>query len=246
MTTPTQAKVVVAIPSLNTESIIGEVVSKAKKYVNQVIVVNDGSHDNTAREAEASGAMVVNHEGNKGYGEAIKSGFEVAKVSNADILVVLDGDGQHDPNDIPTVLEPILSGKADLVIGSRFLGGKTNIPRYRKFGIQVITFLYNFGSGTKVSDAQSGFRAYEREVLGAFPITESQLGASVEIIIRAREKGFVISEVPISCLYPLAGSSRNPVIHGLKVAFAVVKLRLKSRGWRVSSKSQFDKARRTE
>ena len=105
----------------------------------------------------------------------------------------------------------------------------TPIPGYRKFGINVITWLYNLGSKAKVSDAQSGFRAYTRKVLDAFSLTEKGMGISVEVIIKARKKGFSIKEVPITCLYHSQGSSLNPVAHGLGVAFTVVKLRLLSR-----------------
>jgi len=227
MTLPAQAKVVAAIPSLNTESAIGDVVSRAKKYVNQVIVVNDGSHDSTAEKARASGAMVVNHRVTKGYGEAIKTCFEVAKAESADALVILDGDGQHDPDDISRLLGPVLSGKADLVIGSRFLGGKTNMPRYRKFGIQVITSLCNLGSRTKVSDAQSGFRAYARKVIDSLSLTEKGMSVSIEMLVNARRKGFTTAEVPVSCLYHTSRPNLAVVRHGLGVALSVLRIRLK-------------------
>ena len=113
-----------------------------------------------------------------------------------------------------------------MVIGSRLLNNKSSMPRYRKFGINVITFLYNFGSKLKVSDAQSGFRAYGKRVLGGFAITRSGMGASVEVIIKMREKGFTITEVPIRCIYHSASHSANPVTHGLGVALTVLKLRL--------------------
>ena len=221
-----QPKIIVAIPAYNVGQFIAEVVRKARKFVNGVIVVDDGSTDNTARIAEAAGATVINHGVNKGYGESIKSCFEVAKLKTADVLVILDGDGQHDPDDIPRLLAPIFCREADVVVGSRFLSGKSSMPRYRKFGINVITFLYNFGSRAKVADAQSGFRAYSKRVLDAFTITTSSMGTSVEVIIKMREKGFTIKEVPISCIYHSASHSANPVTHGLGVALTVLKLRL--------------------
>jgi len=217
----------VAIPCFNTEDYVADVVSRAKRYVEQVIVVDDGSHDGTAEKAKAAGAMVVSHSVNRGYGEAIRSCFEVAKAEAAEILAILDGDGQHDPDELPQVLAPILAGEADVVIGSRFLGEKTNMPRYRKFGIDVITFLSNFGSNVRVSDAQSGFRAYSAQVIAAFPLKANGMAISVEILIKARQRGFTIREVPISCLYHSNSSSLNPAIHGLDVALTVIKLRLK-------------------
>jgi hypothetical protein len=135
------------------------------------------------------------------------------------------------------VLAPVLNGEADLVIGSRFLQPtqktlsaqqtqRTNIRRYRKFGIDVITWLYNLGSKVKVFDSQSCFRAHSRGLLEAINITESGFGFSVEVLIKARRKSLVITEVPIFCVYHSQGSSLNPVAHGLGVALGVIRLRL--------------------
>lgn len=223
----TRKVIMVAIPAYNEGHFIGEVVIRAKRFADRVVVIDDGSTDNTALVAEDAGASVINHGVNKGYGESIKSCFKVMKSSTADVLVVLDGDGQHDPDDILRLLAPIFSGEAEVIIGSRLLSGTSNIPRYREFGIRVITFLYNFGSKVKVSDAQSGFRAYSRKVLDAFTITGSGMGASAEVIIKIRERGFSIKEVPISCTYHSASHSINPVTHGLGVALTVVRLRIK-------------------
>lgn len=221
-------KVIAVIPCYNEGPFIGEVVSKARKYVDLVIVVDDGSHDGTAEAARAAGALVVKHTFNRGYGEAIRSCFEAAKANDADILVILDGDGQHNSAEVARLLAPILNGRADLVIGSRFLGGRSSVPRYRRFGIGVITFLFNLGSRVKVSDSQSGFRAYSRRILDVFSLTEKGMGISVELLIKARGKGFIIQEVPISCSYHAKSSTLNPVRHGLGVALTVMKLRFKN------------------
>jgi len=227
---PSQANgptIVAAIPCLNTESFIGDVVSRARKYVDQVIVINDGSHDGTAKAAEAVGALVINHDRNRGYGEAVKACFEMAKANSVDILVTLDGDGQHNPDEIPKVVALILNDGADIVIGSRFLGNQTNMPRYRRLGIKLITFLFNFGSKVKVHDAQSGFRAYSKQTLNTISVTEAGMSISVEMLIKARADGLKIREVATSCQYHPSSSSMNPVIHGLMVALSVVRLRLK-------------------
>ncbi len=228
--------VIAAIPCFNVEQFIGDTVTKTRTHVDKVIVIDDGSTDNTLEVARAAGAEVIKHRTNKGYGESIKSCFEAAKAADADLLVVLDGDAQHDPSDIPKLLAPILNKEADIVIGSRFLQPNLNdfqsisthfnqMPRYRKFGIDVITFLYNFGSRMKVSDAVSGFRAYSRRVLDTLSFTESGMSISVEVIIRAREKGLRTAEAPISCVYHSQSSTLNPVGMGLGIAFSVVKLR---------------------
>lgn len=245
-----QLRLIAAIPCFNEQQFIGDIVTRAKRYVDKVIVIDDGSTDNTSKVARAAGAEVIKHKARQGAGAATKSGFEAAKANNADVLVTLDGDAQHNPDEIPQLLAPILEGEADLVIGSRFLRRKLNesqlisanstqspsistnlygMPKYRKFGIDVITWLYNLGSKEKVSDSQSCFRAHSRRLLEAVNITEKGFGFSVQVLIQARKKGLVIAEVPISCIYHSQGSSLNPVTHGLGVAFTVIKLRLLGR-----------------
>jgi len=218
-------KVVIAIPCLNTELSIGDIVSQAKKYADQVIVINDGSYDGTSRAAEANGALVINHNSNAGYGEAIKSCFKAAKMNGADILVILDGDGQHSPNEIPRLLTPIIQEEADMSIGSRFLTNEHNMPRYRKFGISVINFLWNFGSKVKVSDTQSGFRAYSKKLFHAFSLSENGMCVSIETLEEARRGRAIIKEVPISCLYAPSRLNLRAIKHGLSVAFSVVRIR---------------------
>ena len=235
----TKPKVIVAIPCLNEGQFISDIVTRARKYADVVIVIDDGSTDNTAEAAEKAGAKVIKHEARQGAGAATRTAFEAAKRYDADILVTLDGDGQHNPYEIPQVLAPVLRGEADLVIGSRFLQPNLNkfqqisssfnhAPKYRKFGIDVITWLYNFGSKKKVSDSQSCFRAHSRRLIEAINITENGFGFSVQVLIQARRKNFVIREVPISCIYHLQGSSLNPIVHGLGVTLKVVKLRFKN------------------
>jgi len=217
--------IIATIPCYNERVFIGDIVCRTSEHVDQVIVIDDGSHDGTAKAARAAGALVIVHEEKHGVGGATRSCIEAAKVKNADIVVTLDGDNQHYPEEIPNLVAPILEGRADLVIGSRFLGRKSRMPRYRKFGIQVITWLFNVGSGVKISDAQSCFRAHSRRLLDAFSITESGFGFSVEVLIKARGKGFAMQEVPISCLYHSESSTANPVAHGLGVTLTVMKLR---------------------
>ena len=222
-------KVVVTVPAYNEGQYISGVVRKAKGFTDEIAVVDDGSTDNTARAARLAGASVESHKVNKGYGAAIKSCFAVARKESADILVILDGDGQHDPDDIPSLVAPLLNGEADVVIGSRYLNRKNSIPRYRKLGISVINFICNLGARVKISDTQSGFRTYNRKAIEALSISEKGMGASTEIIVKLRRKGLRIKEVPVSCKYHANGSSMNPLIHGLSVVLATVKLRCK--GW---------------
>lgn len=228
-------KIIAAIPAYNEQEFIGDVVIQAKKYVSQVIVIDDGSTDATAEVAAMAGALVIRHETNKNYGGAIKSCLDVGRKYDADLLVTLDGDGQHLPEEIPLVSKPIIEEKADIVVGSRFLKNSNNgAPLYRKFGIGVITWLYNFGSSVKLSDAQSGFRAYNRKALDTLLfLEENKMAISVEIIIKARKNGLTICEVPISCKYHEQSSTLHPVTHGLNVALATLKYRLGS-GYKVT------------
>ena len=217
--------IVAAIPCYNEAEFIGDVVRRTQPHADLVVVVDDGSTDGTAEAARAAGAEVRRHETNQGPGAAARTCFEAGREMNADVLVTLDGDGQHDPDEIPDVVSPILAGESDLIIGSRFLGGYNNVARYRKFGIDVITFLYNFGARVKITDAQSCFRAYGRKALETLTITEDGFGFSVETLVQARKAGLRIDEVSISCIYHEQSHSMNPVLHGVGVALMVVKHR---------------------
>lgn len=219
--------VVAVIPAYNEEKFIGQTVREARKYAGEVIVVDDGSYDRTAEIACGSGAQVLKHNANRGYGDAIKTCIKAALHTRAQVAVTIDGDGQHNPGEIPAVASPVLEGRADIVIGSRFLGSKTNLPAYRRFGIKVITILYNLGSKSWISDAQSGFRAYSRKALEALRPLDRGMGISVELILEARDKDLKIHEVPISCLFHEHSSTINPVRHGLSVTVLVLKLRAK-------------------
>ena len=223
-------RITAAIPCHNEERFIGDLVFQTRRLVDQVVVVNDGSQDGTSSAARAAGALVVDHGWNKGYGETINSCFQAAGKTGADILVTLDGDNQHTPDEIASLVSPIVHGEADMVIGSRFLkhSPQTNMLRYRELGIKVITWLCNVGSPVKVTDSQSGFRAYRMNVIESVTLTDRRMGASVEMLIKARKRGFIICEVPITCRYHSESSEQNPVSHGLGVALAVIVLRLRN------------------
>ena len=218
-------KIIAGIPAYNEEKFIGKVIKETKKYVDKVLVVDDGSTDKTSEIAKNNGALVIRHKKNIGYGGCLKTIFKWAKKNNIDILTTLDGDGQHEPNEIPKILLPIIKENSDLVIGSRFIENRANIPKYRKFGINIITLLTNILSKTKFSDTQSGFRAYNRKALNLISLTERRFGASIETLLQARLKKFKIKEIAISCSYHPGSNKLNPFIHGFSVAFVVAKLR---------------------
>ena len=216
-------KIIIGIPAFNEEKNIGPIVAKLKKKYDQVIVCDDGSSDMTETIASSLGAHVVKHDKNLGYGSAIKTIFNQAGKIDGDILVTFDADGQHQISEIDTVLQPIFENQADIVIGSRFLGETKDLPRYRKIGIQTITGLTNIMTGSKITDSQSGFRAYTKKVLKEISPTESGMGISPEILIKAAKKEMRIVEVPITISYEGSTHSQEPISHGTSVIMSTIK-----------------------
>jgi len=217
-------KVWIVIPAYNEEENIAKVILQTKKYVDKVIVCDDGSTDMTYEIAKALGVEVVRHEQNKGYGAALATLFNKAREEKADIMITLDGDGQHNPNDIPKLIKPIADGEADIVIGSRFLEkGQENMPKYRKVGVAIITKLTGAVSYKEVSDAQSGYRAYNKRAIELIKPAETGMGASTEILIKAHEHGLKIKEVQTKILYGKNTSTQNPIYHGLDVILSTIK-----------------------
>ena len=217
-------KIIIGIPAFNEEKNIAGIISKLKRTTKDIIVCNDGSTDLTAEIAEEMGAIVINHEKNLGYGGAIRSIFLKAKDLNGDVLVTFDADGQHRIEDLNKVINPILDGQSDIVIGSRFLDdSKKGVPQYRKVGIKVITKITNVTIKKDLTDSQSGFRAYSKRVLNEIKPVESGMGVSTEILIKASSKNLKISEVPIKILYGENSSTHNPVVHGSSVIFSTIK-----------------------
>ncbi|MDC0154183.1 glycosyltransferase family 2 protein [Nitrosopumilus sp.] len=215
--------IAIGIPAYNEEENIGAIIVKLKKIANTIIICNDGSTDMTAEIAKGLGAIVISHSKNKGYGEAIKTIFLRARDEQVDMLITFDADGQHQIEDISKVTEPINSGNADVVIGSRFLDDETKIPKYRKIGIKAITQLTNITTGSKITDSQSGFRAYNKLALKRIIPTESGMGISTEILMKIQEQKLRITEVPIKISYEGNTSTHNPVSHGTSVIFSTLK-----------------------
>ncbi|MDC0208147.1 glycosyltransferase family 2 protein [Nitrosopumilus sp.] len=218
-------EIVVGIPAFNEEKNIASIILKLKKITNKIIVCNDGSSDLTSKIAEELGATVVNHSKNLGYGAAIRSIFLKAKEMNSDILVTFDADGQHRIEDIEKVIQPIMENKTDIVIGSRFLNKeKDQVPEYRKVGIKIITKVTNASIHQKITDSQSGFRAYSKKVLEKLTPSDVGMGISTEILIKSSKMEFKISEVPIKILYEGENTStHNPISHGTSVLFSTIK-----------------------
>ena len=217
-------KIIIGIPAFNEEANIGELIGKLKELSYEIIVCDDGSTDETYNISKDQGAIVVKHKKNLGYGAAIRSIFIKAKEMDCDVLVTFDGDGQHNIKDIEKVIEPITNNNSDLVIGSRFLdSSEKEVPQYRKVGIKIITSLTNATMKEKLTDSQSGFRAYAKHVLNELNPSEEGMGISTEILIKASTKKFRISEVPIKILYEGNTSTHNPIRHGSSVIISTIK-----------------------
>ena len=195
--------IVAGLPMYNEEETIGSVITNVIDHVDKVICVDDGSSDSSARIAESCGAIVHRHRVNRGYGGALKSLFAKAIEMDADCLVVLDSDGQHNCEDIPKLLEPILSGEADFVIGSRFIegGGSEDMPAYRRLGIKVITAASNLSSDLAIQDTQSGFRAFSKLAIERLRFDSEGMELSLEMLEDAHEKDLKIKEVPTVIRY---------------------------------------------
>lgn len=217
-------KITVGIPAFNEEKNIASIIQKLSQVADTVIVCDDGSTDNTAKIAEKMGAIVITHQQNLGYGGAIRSLFLKARELDSDMLVTLDSDGQHRISDVLPVVDPILKNQADLVIGSRFLTeNQKDMPKYRKIGIKMITKLANTSLEESVTDSQSGFRAYGKNILSKITPSEKGMGVSNEILMKVSKTGFKIVEVPIVVSYEGNTSTQHPVSHGASVTMSTLK-----------------------
>lgn len=210
------------IPAYNEQVSIGSVVLKTRMYVDRVIVIDDGSSDRTEEIAVLAGAEIVKHPVNQGKGKALETGFKAAKGS--EILITLDGDGQHSVTDIPKLVQPILNGEADIVNGSRYMNGDDDddTPAYRRVGQNVLDVATNFNAKSDITDSQSGFRAFAAYTVPAFKFRESGYGIESEMIIEASNAGFRIKEVPIGVRYDVNGSKKHPLTHGIGVLVKVL------------------------
>ena len=210
------------IPAYNEETSISDVVKRSLPHVDKVVVCDDGSSDKTAIIAREAGAIVISQT-NQGYGAAISSLFDYARKENAQIMVTLDGDGQHNPDQIPLLINTLTTHNVDVVIGSRFLDDSTKASGYRKTGIKIITSASNYGTNIKVSDSQSGFRAYSKDAIDAIHPTEQGMSVSTEILLKISNKGLSMAEVPITISYEGDTSEENSLKHGVGVLVNTIK-----------------------
>lgn len=211
------------LPAYNEEVSIGSIVLHTRQYANRVIVIDDGSTDRTAKLAELAGAEIIRHPVNKGKGAALKTGFEIASQNGAKVIVTLDSDGQHNPEEIPKLVKPILAGEAEVVNGSRYVNGNgKNTPFYRRIGQSVLDKVTNLNSGLKITDTQSGFRAFAVNTVPAFRFSQNGLAIESEMLMDAANAGLKVKEVEVGVRYDVDCSTENPVCHGLRVLVKVL------------------------
>jgi len=215
------------IPAYNEGRVIGDVVRAVRRRCSRVLVINDGSTDETRHNAEEAGAIVIDHAVNLGTGASEETGLRAALRLGADLIVTLDADRQHDPSEIPKLLEPILRGEADLVIGSRLLKPEGTMPRTKHLGNTLLTYLTTLLCGTRITDSQSGFRALTREVAEGLSGLPADYSWASEMIAQAHRLGFRIREVPVRTIYDQYSLRKGTgVFDGLKILLYLVKSRL--------------------
>jgi glycosyltransferase involved in cell wall biosynthesis len=228
------AVIMAIIPAYNESQNIAEIVSETAKYVSSIIVVDDGSQDNTSELAASTNAKVIRNRLNAGKGAALKRGLIECLKYNPDIVVTLDADGQHNPADIPKLLEPIINEEADMVIGSRYGKSIVNleVPRYRKFGLSFIDFMNKSLVRSPVKDTQSGFRVYAKDVLSMMAhYSSSGFGAETEQLATAELYGLRIVEIPVTVKYEGVGrtSKQHALLHGTHIISTIFNIAVEKR-----------------
>lgn len=220
-------KILVLIPAFNEASVIAAVIADVRRVVPDydILVVNDGSTDSTAAVADAAGAMVASHAFNMGYGVAIQTGYKYAYAHAYHAVVQLDGDGQHDPDCIPSLLKPILAEEADFAIGSRFLECRSYEPNWaRGLGMTLFKSLVSWRTGQQITDSTSGYQAFNRDVIRFFTSeTFPNDYPDADVLITLHRAGYTITEIPARMFTNGAGTSMHS---GIKPLYYVFKMLL--------------------
>lgn len=217
----------VVIPAYNEEKTIGIVISNTLSIMEslglpyEVIVVDDGSTDNTKQAAEGYKVTVLSNGRNRGKGYALRKGF---KHAGGNIIVTIDSDGSHDPKEIPDLIEPLFNG-ADIVAGSRFLGnGKNPTSKLKRLGNLLFNTLIMTLTGKRITDSQTGFRALKKEVLKKLNLESTGYEIETELTVKGLKNGFVYQEKPISCNRREHSMSQLKVVRdGLRILRMILK-----------------------
>lgn len=219
----TTKHIVVIVPAYNEARFIGSVVLKLKKLPVSVMVIDDGSQDDTAQIAEAAGAVVYRSEQNQGKGSALNLGFQKARTLKPDVIVVIDADSQHLPEELPRLVKPILENEADICVGSRYLKDNSNTPKGRRIGHKFINIATSLSSGVYISDSQSGFRAFSPRAYELIQFRSEGFSVESEMQFLAAEHNLKLVEVPITIRY--SDKAKRPAVQqGISVLNGILRL----------------------
>ena len=201
-------KILCIIPAHNEEKNITKTINSVKKYIEDILVIDDGSQDQTAKLAKQAGAKVISHIKNRGQGAALETGNEYARRQNYEVVVHFDADGQFLAKEIPEILEPITQNAYTVSFGSRFLGKESNMPWFKKHIIMRLAKAMNYiFLGVKTTDPQSGFRAMNKEALEKIKIENDGMAHCSEILAKVYKHKLIFKEVPITVIYNEFGQS---------------------------------------
>ncbi len=215
--------ILVIIPAFNEARLIGSVILKIKQFVNEIVVVNDGSTDDTAEIALAAGAEVITLENNQGKGAALNAGLDYARSKNPEAIVIIDADGQHLPEELNRIVSPIVQNQADITIGSRYIANTSNTPTHRKVGHKFLNSITGMISGIRVSDSQSGYRAFSPKAYQVLRFNSTGFSVESEMQFLASEHGLIILDVPITIQY-LEKEKRSAWKQGVTVLNGIISL----------------------
>jgi len=216
-------RVVCIIPALNEETTIERIISEALKHCDTILVVDDNSEDRTAELSLQAGATVVRHILRLGTGGALSTGFAAALKTDYDVFLTMDGDGQHRPDEIPVVLDPIVKQEADVAIGSRFLKHPEAMPLLKRMGNRALSIATSLAIGTKITDSQSGFRAYRRQVLEYAVHRAWDYRWASEILVLATKGNFRIKEVPVKAVYLPKRQRGANIKDGFRILYSTIR-----------------------
>jgi glycosyltransferase involved in cell wall biosynthesis len=220
------------IPMHNEEKTIGDIINRSEKAAaktglrHEIIVVDDFSQDRSVENAKHRGAKLFGLKTHLGKGYALRAGFAKAE---GDVIVTIDSDGSHRPEELPTLLSPILQDKADFVIGSRYLNQKNvNARKLNAFGVQLFNLMIKLLTGTVITDSQSGYRAMKRAVVKNQKLKSKEYEIESEMLVQTSRLGFRICEVPISFEQRTYGTSGvDPLLDGFKIFLSIIKAYMK-------------------
>jgi len=223
-----ESKGCVIIPAYREGSRIGPVVEGVRKFIPAVIVVDDGSPDDTALKAEHAGAMVVRHDVNRGKGAALDTGFRMARERGFEFVITLDGDGQHAPSDLPRFVETYLRTGTPVLVGTRMSDTRT-MPFVRRMTNRFMSWLLSREMGQRVPDTQCGYRLYQLAVVPEISAESKRFAAESEILMDLSHRGIVIGSVPIATIYGTERSKIHPVKDTLRFVGMLHQYRRKRR-----------------